>query len=623
MKKYLTVLIATLLISLLLFPVLLIKQPTIDTKLFSVKVSIGGNTEKISFWELDKGKYYVFLPSGAELSAASMCFETQVPVYIDGERKYTGDTCAEFELNTSYEFSYECSGKPHSGELVFMQSANIASLYIDTESGNMDYIHNKKGNKESGKLCAYNNDGTIALKANVESIAGRGNTTWDYYDKKSYSLDLSKEVDLLGMGAANRWILVANAGDPSNMRNKIVYEFAEIMKLSYSPDSRWVDLYLNGEYAGLYLLCERNEVNTNRIDISKENTTLLSWEDESNLEAKNQTYITTNSGKAYRVHYPKVPTNELMEKISYKCQTFENALFSDSGIDSLTGKSWLDMIDLESWAKKYLLEEIMGNLDGYMVSHYCYWDGLDDDGRFYAGPVWDYDHAMGNDTNKYYSVTNPQAFVVGRTKNNSFDKGYIPAFLQKQEFTDMTKQLFKDEFLPELNEFLEEKLPEYIAETEFAFKMNKVRWFNDGKVGTLQEEANQIYTYITDHTEFLYSAWVEGEKYCKVSITGLPNNVFYTVLSGECLEELPEISDTSWGVFKGLYYCDNDKPFDITKPITEDTELYAKWADSDTNKADDLIKLIPAIVITVLFVVIFVVDLKRNRKSGVTKYDRA
>ncbi len=606
-KNWLIVLITTVMLLSLLLPIALANRSENTVDLFALKIDAKVNKEEISCWKSDDGDFYVFLPAYTDFATAVFDLHTQAPVYINNEKIVDGQTCTDFKLNIPYNINYEYYGKKQSANITFMQSENIATMFIETESGSMEYIHTNKGKGEAGKLRVYTAEGITDYKGEIESLSGRGNNTWDVLDKKPYSLDMTDDVNILGMGSATRWILLANAADPSNLRNKVAYDFAKEMNLKYSPDSRWVDLYLNGEYAGLYLLCERNEVNDNRLDISSQNGVLMSWEDETQLKAKKRTYITTDLGKAYRIHYPKSVSKELSQEIQDKCQAFENALFDNSN------NAWLNMIDLESWVRKYLVDEMLGNLDGYLISHYVYFENLN--GKIYCGPVWDYDKAMGNDSDTVWSITNPNVFIIDRYKQFSADMGYIPALLKKSEFTDMAKKLFKDEFLPKLNVFLGKNIPQYITETETAFEMNKVRWFSGADVGTLQQETEEILKYITDHNEFLQSAWVDGKEYCKISITDLSNDMFFTVPMGGTLKEIPKIDNTEWGVFNGLYYSDSNEPFDITKPINEDIELYAKWVDSSSNKADDLLKLIPVMVIAALFIVVLVISIKQIKES--------
>lgn len=611
-KNWLAVLIMTAFLLILLVPITLAQPDTPESELFSVRVGAEGHNEQIGCWKSKTGEYYVFLPAYADVSTAVFELHTEGDLYIDGEKINNGKTLDEYDLNKKYDFKFNHYGKEQTADLIFMKSENIAAMYIDTESGNMDYIHSQKGNNEKGKASVYTASGRVDATGDIESLSGRGNTTWEKYDKKAYSLDFLTDVDLLGMGAAKRWVLFANAGDPSNLRNKIAYDFAKSIGLGYSPDSRWVDLYLNGEYAGVYLLSERNEVYENRVEISNVSGALLSWESEDRLNSSGHKYILTENGKPYRLHYPKTASAEVLNSIKNKVQSLENALFSEDGIDPVSKKSWLSMVDLDSWVKKYLIDEAFGNLDGYIFSQYCYYD---DDGLLYCGPVWDYDHAFGEDMDEFWSITNPDTFVVGRYPNYSLDMGYTAAFLNKKEFTDRAKELYENEFSSQVNDFLHVKIPEYIKQTKAAYEMNKIRWFEGMDIGDLESEADLILDYVTNHGKFLKSAWLEGEEYCKITITKSSNDRFYCVKKGETLNEMPKIENTDWGIFDGLYYIDSGEPFDISKPITEDIELCAKWIDSDNNKLGDVIKLAPLGVFGLILLAMFGVAVWQIKKS--------
>jgi uncharacterized repeat protein (TIGR02543 family) len=86
---------------------------------------------------------------------------------------------------------------------------------------------------------------------------------------------------------------------------------------------------------------------------------------------------------------------------------------------------------------------------------------------------------------------------------------------------------------------------------------------------------------------------------------------YFYVRTDENLDYVPELEDTEYSTFLGWYYVDTDEPFDITKPITEDIEIYAKWESSASNKLDDLLKLIPIGTIATIFIVLSVVEIKR------------
>ena len=80
--------------------------------------------------------------------------------------------------------------------------------------------------------------------------------------------------------------------------------------------------------------------------------------------------------------------------------------------------------------------------------------------------------------------------------------------------------------------------------------------------------------------------------------------------------EPPQLDDTQYQTFLGWYYADTDLPFDSTAPITEDTEIYAKWADSSYKRKEQIFKLIPLAVIACMGVGVLWADIRRMRKGG-------
>jgi hypothetical protein len=101
----------------------------------------------------------------------------------------------------------------------------------------------------------------------VGEVKPRGNYTYTLA-KKPYQIKLDKKRPLFGMPAAKTWILLANYADMSLMRNKLAYDLGASLGLHGSPDSRWVDLKINGQYRGNYLITEKVEVKTNRVDLT-------------------------------------------------------------------------------------------------------------------------------------------------------------------------------------------------------------------------------------------------------------------------------------------------------------------------------------------------------------------
>lgn len=584
-----------------------------ETRILSVELVSNEKIERINCWEDDTGSYYVFLPSYADLSVTKICLNTSMPVWLDGRQLCDGDICERFQLNVPYELSYIQQHKMHKTTLKFMKSADVATMYIETPTKSMDYIHAQKGNEETGTISLYDSMGILNYQDNQISIKGRGNATWTDSEKKSYSVDLLDAADLLGMGTANRWILLANGLDQSNLRNKIVYEFANKIGLAYSPESRWVDLYLNGEYAGLYLLCERNEVHSERVDISYGNSFLLSSELEYRLIQQDYPYILTNTKLAMRIHYPEVVTEDSKMVLTAKWQAIENAVLAENGIDPETGKSWQELIDIDSWARKYLIDEVFGNLDAYLISQYYYIDGNEVNGKVYSGPVWDYDATIGNLVT--WQLENPYSFFVGRLKfKPGVDTTLIYTLSKKDEFRKRIEELYLTEIVPEMEALLTQEIYAYTAEIEKAAAMNKIRW-------SIEEDIlyhrDYLVDYLSKRNSFLYSMWVEDVEYHQVLIDQGVGTIYahFAVPSGTCLAELPRFKPTPYQDPTGLwYYADTGEPFDITKPITEDIEIYTTWVDNASKREGQIAKLLPLCVIAVIGLGLLWIEVNRWKR---------
>ena len=104
-------------------------------------------------------------------------------------------------------------------------------------------------------------------------IEWRGNSTQGF-DKKTYSLELhtSLGVDtsasLLGMGVEEDWILHAMVIDKSQLRIPMSFYLSQQMG-HYAPNWRYVEVVLDGDYRGVYILVEKIKRDNDRVDIAK------------------------------------------------------------------------------------------------------------------------------------------------------------------------------------------------------------------------------------------------------------------------------------------------------------------------------------------------------------------
>ncbi|MCD2502346.1 CotH kinase family protein [Clostridium sp. NSJ-145] len=242
---------------------------------------------------------------------------------------------------------------------------------------------------------SYENVQSLSMK-----IKGRGNSTW-IGEKKPYRIKLDSKSSILGMEAEKDWVLLANHYDKTLVRNKLAFDLANEIGVKYTPDSRFVDVVLNGEYLGNYLLCEQVEISKNsRVTIpeltseeSDENNITGGYLLEINARLDEETNWTTNMMKVpISFKNPEVPNDVQYNYITNYIDEFEKAINSDNF--SYNGKHYSEYIDVDSFINFYIVQEVMKNKDAQSFSSiYLY---KDRNGKLGMGPVWDFDLSGGN-----------------------------------------------------------------------------------------------------------------------------------------------------------------------------------------------------------------------------------
>lgn len=241
-----------------------------------------------------------------------------------------------------------------------------------------------------------------SLTETTVDVRGRGNSTWQYFDKKAYKLKFTVKTDLFGMGAAKKWVLLANALDESMMRNYIAFSLGHILNLEYTSDFQFVNLYLNGEYKGVYLLCEQVQEGETRVNINSSktgqvDTGYLLEGINVNMAVDYKTF-TLDSVNGQQLGDPGKFTFIIKSPELLECTSEQVSYISDyvkKANEAIFNKDWASIqnyIDVDSFVNMFLLDEILLNQDmGY--SFYMY---KKQSGKLYMGPMWDFDQACGS-----------------------------------------------------------------------------------------------------------------------------------------------------------------------------------------------------------------------------------
>ena len=355
-------------------------------------------------------EYYFFLPSGADSKKAEILNTFSEDIKIGDV--YIGTYCsAQIDYNTTDDFKVTIGGKEYTFR--FRKSSAEAAIYINNPDadGNgtdlLSYLSQNKENNAKATGIIVNADGSTDSTP-VKKIKGRGNTTWAK-EKKPFNVTYDKAVSVNGMEKTKKLSLLANYQDSSLSRNRILQDLADAVGIPYSSDSKFVDLYMNGEYLGNYQLTQKVDIGKNNLvpviddethlnedGTLKENFPFLVEVDASAGSADYHTY----SSKAkcnLTVKGPELDNDDpnydkVLKVVQTKFDAMYTAVVNDT--DNLA-----ELVDIDSLAKIILINELGKNWDVGISSFYLTYQA-DENGnyKFFGSPCWDYDNSLGNAT---------------------------------------------------------------------------------------------------------------------------------------------------------------------------------------------------------------------------------
>lgn len=408
------------------------------------------------------GMWTLFLPSDLRISETEVFFTGGISAasagQLDEENK-----CVSGAFEKSGD-RLELTGEDGQTYSVAVMQSQLPSLYLSLKDTSLEEIHADKDVRHPGNsLYLRSADGKEDLSAeSCVEIKGRGNSSWTMFgDKKGYQLKFDSKTSLLGMNEAKKWILIANACDDSMIRNQLAYHAASSMEMDFVPSFRYVDLWIDGDYRGTYMLGEKVEISENRLALT-DSLGVLFEHDEAFFDDEDYCFFSAILQK----HFVLKDTVEADESlVSAGIADFETALDRFSVYlyshepEEITLEDLSEMIDVDSFIKYYLLNEYVQNREAFASSFYWYKDGPED--VLHLGPIWDFDTCMGSDGAPY-------------TENYGIRHTVFRFLLAVPEFYERTQELFalyKDEL---------ESLASYAGvlkkEIESSAGMNYIRW---------------------------------------------------------------------------------------------------------------------------------------------------
>lgn len=335
-----------------------------------------------------------------------------------------------FEVKFGYVYSgYEIDGEVFDGNTISLENVTADTevvLKLDYATYELPIVRLDTGDVQisSGDTYVDVSFDLINTEDEVHDAGGgirlRGNSTQGY-PKKPYRIKFNQKVSLFGLDKAKSWVLLAEYLDPSCMHNYAAYYLgAQSEALAFTPTAHHVNLYLNGEYMGLYTLCEQVQENEGRMDLEQTITPDMTDLDQFNfyvcldedaqfdsqaVRGEDYFYVAW-CNKYFSLKYPKKEdfcSDEQFYSFFAQLEDHYNKILD--ACREGNAKKMEKYMDVDSLIDHMIIDQIMGERDHVWKSFYSYQIAGE---KLAFGPIWDYDYSLyvpwTNEPNIYYNV---------------------------------------------------------------------------------------------------------------------------------------------------------------------------------------------------------------------------
>ena len=419
---------------------------------------------------------------------------------------------------------FEVSGIRYEGDTIpvaMLKAATDPLLLMEYATYELPILHITVGGKSIESKTEYV-DMTLSLE-NTEDvllhipggIRLRGNSTAGYI-KKPYRIRFDQKQTLFGLDKAKSWVLLAEYLDPSCMHNYAAMYLGQASDaLAFTPTIHQVNLYLDGEYMGIYSLCEQVEEKEGRLDleipITADMTELMDFNflvcmDERAPEypgaKRGETYFFIPSvGRYFELKYPR--KEDFVSEAQFKKFFAELQAYYEKMADYfLAGNAnWMGRnIHVESLIDHLIVDQIMGEKDHVWKSFYTYHEKRDESraGRISFGPIWDYDYSLytpwTGEPNVSYEISKQVEY------SNFFFQG-----LMKSRLASKVKERYNALYADVLSEAIKE-VQNYRDSIAESLVLNQERWYRQDPNLT-DRNADFLLKFLKSRQKVLRQAW--------------------------------------------------------------------------------------------------------------------
>ncbi len=429
------------------------------------------NQELDLFYDQDQDSYVLFLPAYLSPEAVGHACPQGIRVSYDGSETLEQ---ASFSQTVKLTISQGLRRKVYG--LRLEQNAPIPSLFIEAEEGILEYLHADKKNTRDVVVNLVDSQGETMLHSKA-TMYGRGNGSWESPSKRPYNLEFPQEISVGPFSQVTKLGLLADFSDESKLRNSLAYYAGQELGIDYASAYQHTDVYVNGEYIGIYGMVTKQEYKKHIQDDAIQAVFEIA-------SSENRVEFFSSLGYRINVMYGSlVQVEQLVNRLE----------------DALQRQDWeacAEIIDVESFARKYAMEEFLANLDLAYASQYFY---LDDSGKIKCMLPWDYDWTLGS-SHAYYNNRQANELKVLRSGGAC----WYGRLLEDEGFRLATVEVLEREFDDSFLEKLDTHLEADIRTIRNSWENDKLRWkyelpYNQFDIASGVEDLEGFLDVFTDY----------------------------------------------------------------------------------------------------------------------------
>lgn len=402
-------------------------------------------------------------------------------VLVNGVQQMSGVTENDFSQEVSYTFVGEKGTKKEVIVSINWTSSEVPEIVINIENNaevvtKDTYLNAQITIKGGSRYPSY---------TGTTEIRGRGNSTWSY-PKKPYRLRLTSKAEILGLPAARNWVLLANHLDPSLMCNSIAMRIGKDLNVPFTNAMIPVDLTINGQYRGSYVLTEQIEVDENRVNILKDGYLL---EMDTHYDEDYQ-FRSAHYDLPVMIKNPKLNNQSEIDPIRADFQEMESLVFASSFPEN----GYREKLDIDAFARYLVVCMLTNNREiNHPKSTYMH---KVSGGKFTFGPIWDFDWAYGYAPKHFENATVPflesgEGVLIGAKFINRLVSDPKVKEALRKHWAEYRAQHFNN-LLTYLDEYAEFIRP--------SFEKNASKWMSQT---TIDEQKARFKDYLIVRANFL------------------------------------------------------------------------------------------------------------------------